>query len=122
MNEWNNLDEKIKSVTSFSLFNASLLKMSCPHANSTYQIHNPMGIKLLALLRLGQVTSVNKNLDIILRIVWTHFASAVLNLRLYFTFFCTVLTSSALEENYLIKYNSTFESKWENFAHSTTFW
>ena len=69
MNEWNNLDEKIKTVTSFSLFNASLLKMSCLYANSTYQIHNPMGIKLLALLHLGQVTSVNKNLDIILRIV-----------------------------------------------------
>ena len=53
INEWNKLDEKIKGATSFSLFKASLLKMARPHANSTYRIHNPVGIRVLACLRLG---------------------------------------------------------------------
>ena len=52
INEWNKLDEKIKGATSFSLFKASLLKMGCPHANSTYRIHNPVGIRLHTRLRL----------------------------------------------------------------------
>ena len=53
INEWNKLDEKIKGATSFSLFKASLLKMGRPHANSTYRIHNLVGIRLLTRLRLG---------------------------------------------------------------------
>ena len=53
INEWNKLDQKIKDATSFSLFQASLLKMGRPHANSTYRIHNPIGIKLLTRLHLG---------------------------------------------------------------------
>ena len=32
-NKWNKLDEKMKGVTTFSLFKASLLKMGRPHAN-----------------------------------------------------------------------------------------
>ena len=53
INEWNKLDEKIKGATSFSLFKISLLKMGRPHANSTYRIHNPVGIRLLTRLHLG---------------------------------------------------------------------
>ena len=53
INEWNKLDEKIKVATSFSLFKASLLKVDRPHANFTYRIHNPVGIRLLTRLRLG---------------------------------------------------------------------
>ena len=34
------------------LFKASLLKMGHPHANSTYIIHNPVGIRLLTRLHL----------------------------------------------------------------------
>ena len=33
ISEWNKLDEKIKGATSFSLFQASLLKLGRPHAN-----------------------------------------------------------------------------------------
>ena len=33
------------------MFKASLLKMGRPHANSTYIIHNPVGIRLLTRLR-----------------------------------------------------------------------
>ena len=43
----NKLDEKIKAATSFFLLLASLLKMGCVYANSTYKIHNPNGIRLL---------------------------------------------------------------------------
>ena len=38
---------------SFSLFKDTLLKMGRPHANSTYRIHYPTGIRLLTCLRLG---------------------------------------------------------------------
>ena len=53
INEWIKLDEKIKGAASFSLFKASLLKIVRPHANSTYRIHNPIEIRLLACLRLN---------------------------------------------------------------------
>ena len=45
--------KKMKGAASFSLFKASLLKMGRPRANSTYRIHNPVGIRLLMRLRLG---------------------------------------------------------------------
>ena len=53
INEWNKVDEKRKGATSFSLFKASLLKVGCPHANSTYRIHNSLGIRLLTRLGFG---------------------------------------------------------------------
>ena len=53
INEWIKLDEKIKGAASFSLFKASLLKIVRPHGNSTYKIHNPIKIRLLARLRLN---------------------------------------------------------------------
>ena len=53
INEWNKLDEKLKGVTSFSLIKASLLQAGRPHANSTYIIHNPVGLRLLTRLRPG---------------------------------------------------------------------
>ena len=68
INKWNKLDEKIKGATSFSLFKASLLKMGCPHANSTYRIHYPVGIRLLTRLCHG-LSHLNTNFDIILLIV-----------------------------------------------------
>ena len=53
INERNKLDDEIKGATSFSLFKASLLKMGRLHVNSTYRIHNPVGIRLFTCLRLG---------------------------------------------------------------------
>ena len=55
INEWNKVDEKIKGVSSFSLFKVSLLKIGCTHASSTYRIDNPVGIRLLTRLRLGLI-------------------------------------------------------------------
>ena len=53
INEWSKLDKKIKGVTSFLLFNASLLKTGRSHENSTHRIHNPVGIRILTRLCLG---------------------------------------------------------------------
>ena len=53
INEWNKVDDEIKGATSFSMFKASLLKLGRPHANSTYRIHNPVGIRFLTRLHLG---------------------------------------------------------------------
>ena len=69
INEWNKLDDEIKGATPFFLFKTSLLKMSRPHANSTYRIRNPVGIRLPRIYDLANVTSMNINLDIILLIV-----------------------------------------------------
>ena len=46
------LDNKIEGAT-FSLFKASLLKIGHSHANYTYKVHNPIGIRLLTCLCLG---------------------------------------------------------------------
>ena len=53
INEWNKLDGKIEGAPSFSLLRVSLLKVGRPHANSTYRIHNPVGIRLLTRLPLS---------------------------------------------------------------------
>ena len=41
--------KKVKGAASFSLFKPSLLIIVCPYANSVYEIHNSIGIKLLML-------------------------------------------------------------------------
>ena len=67
------------------MLKTSLLKMGCPHANSTYKTHNPVGIRLLTRLSLSLIQE--HKFDMILLIAWTHYAPAVLNLRLQFIFF-----------------------------------
>ena len=123
INEWNKLDEKIKGATSFSLFKASLLKMGCPHANSTYRIHYPVGIRLLTRLCRG-LSHLNTNFDIILLIVWTGYAPAILIQRLHFIFFCTATTSvvcfrqtwrSFFTCNFLIYKKDTQTLPWSHF-------
>ena len=86
INEWNKLDEKIKGAPSFSLFKALLLKVGRPHANSTYRIHNPAGIRLLTCLRLG-LSHLNEH-------KFRHnFADCVNPLCSCSIFFCTATTS-----------------------------
>ena len=53
VNEWNNLDNIIKSSESYSLFRKKILDLIRPKCNDTYGIHNPTGLKLLTRLRLG---------------------------------------------------------------------
>ena len=53
INEWNKLDISIRNAISLESFKKSILKFIRPCPNSVFNIHNPMGIKLLTRLRLG---------------------------------------------------------------------
>ena len=51
--EWNESDWKIKNSESIVTFKKRILSFIRPSANSTFNCHNPRGIKLLSRLRLG---------------------------------------------------------------------
>ena len=51
--EWNKLDWKIKNSESIETFKKRILSFIRPSPNSTFNCHNPKGIKLLSRLRLG---------------------------------------------------------------------
>ena len=51
--EWNKLDWEIKNSESIVTFKKRILSFIRPSANSTFNCHNPKGIKLLLRLRLG---------------------------------------------------------------------
>ena len=51
--EWNKLDWEIKNSESIVTFKKIILSFIRPSANSTFNLHNPRGIKLLSRLRLG---------------------------------------------------------------------
>ena len=51
--EWNKLDWEIKNPESIVTFKKRILSFIRPSANSTFNCHNPRGIKLLSRLRLG---------------------------------------------------------------------
>ena len=51
--EWNKLDLNIRNSASLNTFKKKLLNFIRPCANSIFDIHNPLGIKLLTRLRLG---------------------------------------------------------------------
>ena len=51
--EWNKLDLNIRNSASLNTFKKKLLNFIRPCANSIFDIHNPLGIKLSTRLRLG---------------------------------------------------------------------
>ena len=51
--EWNKLDNNIRNSESVSAFKNQIIKFIRPRPNSTYNVHNPHGIKLLTRLRIG---------------------------------------------------------------------
>ena len=51
--EWNKLDCYIKHSDSFAIFKKGILEFIRPKPNSIFNIHNPLGIKYLARLRVG---------------------------------------------------------------------
>ena len=53
MNEWNNLNNIIKSSESYLMFRKRMLNAIRPKCNETYGIDNPTGLKLLTRLQLG---------------------------------------------------------------------
>ena len=52
VNEWNNLDFKVRNSTNFSAFKKSILKFIRPSSNSIFNCHSSKGIKLITRLRL----------------------------------------------------------------------
>ena len=53
ISEWNKLDLNIRNSASLNAFKKKLLNFIQPCANSIFDIHNPLEIKLLTRLRLG---------------------------------------------------------------------
>ena len=51
--EWNKLDVTLRKSESLPYFRNALLKIGRPTAKPIYNIHNPIGLKLLTRLRLG---------------------------------------------------------------------
>ena len=50
--EWNRLDHTLRNSKSYNIFNNSLLKIGRPIPKPTFNIPNPLGLKLLTRLRL----------------------------------------------------------------------
>ena len=53
ISEWNKLDLNIRNSASLNTFKKKLRNFTQPCANSIFDIHNPLGIRLLTRLRLG---------------------------------------------------------------------
>ena len=51
--EWNKFENNIRNSGSVSAFKKQILKFIRPSPNSTFNVHNPHGIKLLTRLRVG---------------------------------------------------------------------
>ena len=51
--EWNKLDNNIRNLKLVSAFEKQIIKFIKPSPNSTFNVHNPHGIKLLTRLRVG---------------------------------------------------------------------
>ena len=51
--EWNKLDNNIQNLESVSAFKKQILKFIRPTPNSTFNVHNSHGIKLLTRFRVG---------------------------------------------------------------------
>ena len=51
--EWNKLDHTLRNSKYYNISKNSLLKIGRPIPKPTFNIHNPMGLKLLTRLRLG---------------------------------------------------------------------
>ena len=86
VNEWNNLDNIIKSSDSFLMFRKRTLNLIRPKRNETYGIHNPTGLTLLIRLRLGLSHLNDHKSNHSLGTVLTHFVRAVWVSRIMFTF------------------------------------
>ena len=53
ISEWNKLDLNIRNSASLNAFKKKILNFIRPCSNSIFDIHSPLGIKLLTRLRLG---------------------------------------------------------------------
>ena len=51
--EWNKLDSNIRNSETLNTFRSNIPKFIRPTANSIFDCHNPIGVKLLTRLRSG---------------------------------------------------------------------
>ena len=51
--EWNKLELQLRHEKAFKKFRNTLLKLGWPSSDLVYEIHHPLGLKQLTLLRLG---------------------------------------------------------------------
>ena len=91
--EWSKLDRKIKNSESIKTFKKRILSFIRPSPNSTFNCHNPKGIKLLSRLRfrLSHLREQNTSSNIVFKILST--SSAVVGkvkLKLVLTICSTV--------------------------------
>ena len=84
--ERNKLDFNIRKSASFNTFKKKLLNFIRPCANSIFDIHNPLGIKLLTRVRLG----------LAFKILWILYANVFNMLYQQCIFFSTAPTFSFL--------------------------
>ena len=52
--EWNTLDPSLRRCDSYNVFKSSILKFIRPSSNSSFDCHNPIGIKYITQIRLGR--------------------------------------------------------------------
>ena len=53
VNTWNNLNQDIKCQTSISVFKNELMRFLRPKCFSVYNVHDPIGLKLLTRMRVN---------------------------------------------------------------------
>ena len=88
VSEWNNLDLKMRNSETCSTFKKNICKFIRPSSNSIFNCHSPNGMKLIARLRLGLVTSVSTNLGTTFRTLLIQFAAMEMTSRLLFLLVC----------------------------------
>ena len=101
--EWNKLDNNIRNSESVSAFKKQILKFIRPSPNSTFNVHNPHGIKLLTRLRVGLSHLREHKFRHNFQDSLTHSATAVGILKQLFTSFSTAQITQIKEKLFLKK-------------------
>ena len=101
--EWNKLDNNIRNSESVSAFKKQILKFIRPSPNSTFNVHNPHGIKLLTRLRVGLSHLREHKFRHNFQDSLTHSATAVGILKQLFTSFSTAQITQTKEKLFLKK-------------------
>ena len=101
--EWEKLDLQIRKANSLLSFKNALLKLGRLVPNSYFNIHNPVGLKILIRLRAG-LSNLNENKisNTIYQIVLIPYVPVVWKLNQLLSFFCTVFVFQAFVKSYLM--------------------
>ena len=89
--EWNKVDVTFRKSESLPYFRNALLKVGWSTAKPVYNIHNPIGLKLLTRLRLGLSHLNEHKFKHNYQDYNFHYACVVWRLNLFPYSFCTVI-------------------------------